>query len=132
MQVFSIRYRLWVTTDSEYYALLAQGYVTHQIQKRQRRHLAIDGAVMSRNDRKIKGAIYSPYRQIEQTRAEWQRLMGAAIDAGGRRRAEGGETFIHMADGWLLAEIYEIVPAADRSGRAAQTDDDALAGEEAA
>jgi hypothetical protein len=84
---------------------------------------------MSRNDRKIKGAIYSPYRQIEQTRAEWQRLMGEAVAAGGRRRAEGGETFIHAVGGLMVAEIWEIVPLADRGGRAAQNDDDALADE---
>lgn len=84
-----------------------------------------------RNDRKIKGAIYSPYRQIEQTRAEWQRLMSDAIAAGGKRRAEGGETFIHGNGGHLVGEIYEIVPVSDRAGRAAQTDDDTMAGEAA-
>jgi hypothetical protein len=56
---------------------------------------------MKRNDRKIKGALYEPYRQIEQTRAEWQRLMGDVIAAGGTRRAEAGETFIHGQGGYL-------------------------------
>lgn len=83
---------------------------------------------MKRNDRKIKGAIYSPYRQIEQTRAEWQRLMSDVVAEGGRRRAEGGETFIQASGGILVAEIYEIVPLANRAGRAARNDDDALAG----
>jgi hypothetical protein len=90
-----------------------------------------------RNDRKIKGAIYNPYRQIEQTRADWQRLMSDAIAAGGRRRAEGGETFIHGAGGHLIGEIWEIVPepgikaAKESFDRAlAQLNDDAMAGEE--
>jgi hypothetical protein len=87
---------------------------------------------MRRNDRKIKGALYEPYRQIEQTRAEWQRLMSDVTAAGGNRRAEGGETFIHGHGGLLVAEIYEIVPVADRNGYAARNDDDALAGEEIA
>src|ERR1700678_118260 len=85
---------------------------------------------MRRNDRKIKGAIYAPYRQIEQTRAEWQRLLTDTIAEGGHRRAEGGETFIHAPGGILVAEIYEIVPVADRAGRAAQNDDDATANNE--
>jgi hypothetical protein len=82
-----------------------------------------------RNDRKIHGAIYAPYRQIEQTRAEWQRLLADTITEGGHRRAEGGETFIHASGGVLIAEIYEIVPVADRAGRDAQNDDDARAAE---
>lgn len=31
------RDRQWVCTDSAYFALLAQGYITHQIQKRHKR-----------------------------------------------------------------------------------------------
>lgn len=93
---------------------------------------------MSRNDRKIEGALYEPYRQIKQTRAEWQRLISDVLAAGGKRRAEAGETFIHGKGGLLVAEIYEIVPAKDPGINASkesfdralsQLNDDAVAGE---
>lgn len=50
-------------------------------------------------------------KPVEKTRAEWQALIAQTIAAGGRRRFEKGETFIHGRDALLIAEIYANVPA---------------------
>ena len=51
------------------------------------------------------------HQPVEKTRTEWQALMAQAIAAGGRRRVEKGETFIHGPDALLIAYIYANVPA---------------------
>jgi hypothetical protein len=67
-----------------------------------------------RNDRMIKGALYAPlstgFDLVEKTRADWQELMATESANGGWRRAEDGDTFIHGADGRIVAEVWEIVP----------------------
>lgn len=43
------------------------------------------------------------------TMADWQEHMRKALEAGGYRRVENGETFVHDAKGKLLFEIYSNV-----------------------
>ena len=57
----------------------------------------------------IEGFDYTAHEPISLTRADWQTRIANTVDAGGRRRAEGGETFIHGPNGRLTAEIYAIV-----------------------
>lgn len=65
--------------------------------------------------RTTKGFDYTTGQPTEHTRAQWQALMAAAIAAGGRRRVENGETFIHGKDARIVAEIYTNVPASGGS-----------------
>jgi hypothetical protein len=59
----------------------------------------------------LHGADYRPrYAPAARTKAEWQRLLAAAIKAGGWRRVERSETFIHGADGHLVHEVYAYIP----------------------
>jgi len=57
------------------------------------------------------GFDYRLGRSVERARAEWRELLRTTIAAGGRRRVEAGETFIHGADGKIVAEIYSNVTA---------------------
>ena len=68
---------------------------------------------MSRACSKVfKGFLYSePAKAVACTRTEWQALMARYLSAGGRRRVEDGETFIHAKGGALVAEIYANIPA---------------------
>ena len=68
----------------------------------------------------INGFTYVPSRrEAAWTRQEWQARMGKVLAAGGRRRVENGETFVHGPDGKLELEIYANVAApavAERDG----------------
>jgi len=57
----------------------------------------------------IEGFDYTTHQPLSLTRADWQTRIATALDAGGRRRAEGGETFIHGSNGRITAEIYATV-----------------------
>ena len=59
----------------------------------------------------IPGHCYETHADVSWTRAEWQDRMRRVIQAGGRRRVENGETFIHIHGGKLNSEIYANVPA---------------------
>lgn len=59
----------------------------------------------------IPGYDYTTQKPIEASRTEWQQRIAAAIKAGGRRRFEKGETYIHGRDALLIAEIYANVRA---------------------
>lgn len=60
---------------------------------------------------KIHGADYVPHMvQVARTKYEWQELMRQATKAGGRRRFEDGETYIHGADGKIRHEVYANIP----------------------
>ena len=54
----------------------------------------------------IKGYDYRDYAPKEFTRREWREEIQHVIKAGGYRRCEGGETFIHDNRGFLVLEIY--------------------------
>ena len=59
----------------------------------------------------IHGADYVPsYRQLARTKHEWQQLLRDALKAGGTRRVENNETFIHNRFGFLLHEVYANIP----------------------
>ena len=59
----------------------------------------------------IEGYDYKQHEAVARTAEEWQTLMAEAIKAGGRRRVEAGETYIHSPGGHIVAEIYANVPA---------------------
>jgi predicted P-loop ATPase/GTPase len=61
--------------------------------------------------RTVKGFCYVTHTAMEESRAYWQQRMREALKAGGRRRVENGETFIHQRGGRLVAEVYANVPA---------------------
>jgi len=44
-------------------------------------------------------------------RKEWRALVGAVVAAGGFRRFEAGETFLHAKGGKILVEIYGNIQA---------------------
>lgn len=57
----------------------------------------------------IAGYCYMTHENVSKPRLEWQKLMTHF-----RRRAEGGETYLHHKDGGGIAyEIYANVPAPD-------------------
>lgn len=61
---------------------------------------------------KLPGSTYVPaFAQVWRTRSEWQEIIAEEIKAGGSRRVEYGETFIHGKNGILRHEIYANVPA---------------------
>lgn len=65
---------------------------------------------MSRN-KLIPGADYVPrYTKAARTRLQWQELIASILAAGGRRRVENGETFVHDAQGLVVHEIYTNIP----------------------
>ena len=66
--------------------------------------------------KKIPGFDEITRQPVERTRAEWQALIAKTIAAGGRRRFEKGETFIHGRDALLIAEIFANVPAPEQAG----------------
>lgn len=41
---------------------------------------------------------------------EWRANTASALEQGGFRRAENGETFVHDKAGRILFEVYTIVP----------------------
>lgn len=60
---------------------------------------------------KIHGADYLPsFNQVARTKHEWQELLRAALKAGGQRRVENNETFIHGPGGLLRHEVYANIP----------------------
>lgn len=60
---------------------------------------------------KIHGADYVPvFQQLARTKYEWQQLMRDVLKAGGFRRVEGAETFIHGPDGRIRHEVYANIP----------------------
>lgn len=54
----------------------------------------------------IDGYCYATHAPVSLTRQEWQARIIKATRAGGWRRVEDGETFIHLKGGKLTAEIY--------------------------
>ena len=44
------------------------------------------------------------------TKEEFQKLMRDAVKAGGHRRAEKGDTFIHDKNWNILYEIWAVIP----------------------
>jgi hypothetical protein len=59
----------------------------------------------------IDGFDYRTHQPVSLTREAWQAEITSAIRAGGRRRVENGETFLHGPNARLIAEIYARVPA---------------------
>lgn len=64
-----------------------------------------------RRGKLIQGFDETTGQLVEATFAEWQARIGAAIRAGGWRRFEKGETYIHGPDALLIAEVFANVPA---------------------
>lgn len=64
-----------------------------------------------RRPKLIQGFDETTGQLVEATFAEWQDRIGAAIRAGGWRRFEAGETYIHGPDALLIAEVFANVPA---------------------
>lgn len=54
----------------------------------------------------IKGFDYTSQQTIAHTRKDWAILFEQVVQAGGKRRAEHGETFAHDEHGRLLFEVY--------------------------
>ena len=65
----------------------------------------------------IEGFDYTTHQRVELTRQQWQAQIATAVAAGGRRRVEGGETFIHGAGARIIAEAYANIPAKNPSAR---------------
>jgi|HubBroStandDraft_4_1064222.scaffolds.fasta_scaffold01416_13 hypothetical protein len=55
------------------------------------------------------GFDYALGRTVERTRVEWQAQMLKIRAAGGWRRVEQGETFVHTHTGRIALEIYSNV-----------------------
>ena len=49
--------------------------------------------------------------KVKLARKEWSKLVGIIVGAGGKRRHEAGETFLHAKGGAILVEIYGNVQA---------------------
>lgn len=64
-----------------------------------------------RRSKLIQGFDETTGKLVEATFEEWQARIGAAIRAGGWRRFEKGETYIHGPDALLIAEVFANVPA---------------------
>jgi hypothetical protein len=54
----------------------------------------------------IKGFDYTSQQKVTQSRKDWVLLFEKALQAGGRRRVDHGETFAHDEHGRLLFEAY--------------------------
>ena len=68
------------------------------------------GLVVMGANRISMGYCYVTRAELSLPRAEWQERIEKAVKAGGFRRVEAGETFIHAKGGRMLAEIYANVP----------------------
>lgn len=64
---------------------------------------------MSKN--KLQGFDYRAGATTERPRRDWRDDLAQAVSAGGYRRVEHGETFVHGPDGRLLFEVYAALPA---------------------
>lgn len=60
---------------------------------------------------KLGGFDYRVHLPAQLTRTQWREEIARALAAGGRRRVEAGETFIHDKDGTLLFEVYYNIDA---------------------
>lgn len=60
----------------------------------------------------IQGMDYSDSNPVQRKYAkeEFQSLMRQTVKDGGFRRAEGGETFVHDKNGFIMYECWSIVP----------------------
>lgn len=58
----------------------------------------------------IDGFDYRTGQAVQKSRADWRDALAQVVNAGGRRRVDGGETFAHGKDGLLLFEVYAVVP----------------------
>lgn len=63
---------------------------------------------MSRNNQ-IPGFDYRKGQAVQMTLNDWRALMREVCQAGGRRRAEHGETFVVSQRGEIIAEAYQII-----------------------
>jgi hypothetical protein len=65
----------------------------------------------------LKGFDYkTTNKPCQYTLAEWQDILAKVLKAGGRRRAEFGETFLHGPDGILQYEIYATIRLKEVNG----------------
>lgn len=58
----------------------------------------------------IEGWDYRTHTVVRKTRQEWQATIAELVKAGGRRRVEHGETFVHNPQGRIAVEIYARIP----------------------
>jgi hypothetical protein len=61
--------------------------------------------------RVIEGFDYRTQQPVKLTSAQWRDQIRKAIADDGFRRCEAGETFIHNAEGRIVAEVYGRVAA---------------------
>jgi hypothetical protein len=60
----------------------------------------------------MKGFCYLTHQSLDMPPAYWRQRLLEVLAAGGRRRVQNGETFIHEPNGpRIQAEVYGNVPA---------------------
>lgn len=57
----------------------------------------------------IPGFDYRKGHAVRMTLNDWRQMMNQVCQAGGKRRAEHGETFIVSNQGEIIAEAYQII-----------------------